>query len=143
MLDKIFEMENIMKGDTVDYFPDIFKISSEVIVEIINEFADEEIPGYIRVLTHSDYFGEKVVGKNTIKKIISAWENEPKQFTIDRKRNKFIYTYPENANMHELKYINDELPPKLNSHVNSRTLSMDLDAAEEFFGRKFKKKLFG
>ncbi len=143
MLDKIFEMENIMKGDTVDYFPDVFKVSSEVIVEIMNEFAEEEVPEYIRVLSHSDYFGERVVGKNAIQKIISAWENEPKQFTIDRKKNKLIYAYPENANIHELKYINDELPPKLNSHVNSRTLSMDLDAAEEFFGRKFKKKLFG
>ena len=143
MLDKIFEMENTMKDDTVDYFPDIFKVSSEVIVEIMEEFADEEVPEYICLLSHSDYFGERVVGKNAIQKIISAWENEPKQFIIDRKKNKLIYSYPENANMHELKYINDELPPKLNSHVNSRTLSMDLDSAEEFFGIKFKKKLFG
>ena len=143
MLDRIFEMENIMKGDTVDYFPDIFRASSEVIMEIMNEYYDEEIPEYIRILNHSDYFGEKVVGKNAIQKIISAWENEPKQFVIDRKRNKLVYTYPENANMYELRYINDELPPKLNSHVNSRSLSMNLDAAELFFGRKFKKKIFG
>ncbi len=139
MLDRIFEMENIMKGDTVDYFPDIFKVSSEVIVEIIRDYSDEDIPEYIRVLQHSDYFGEKVVGKNAIKKIISAWENEPKQFSIDRKKNRLTYTYPESANMYELRYINDELPPQLNSHVNSRTLSMNLDAAENFFGRRFKR----
>ena len=142
MFEKVSEMESLMKGDTVDYFPDIFKVSSEVIVGIIKEYVDEELPEYIRVVEHADYFGERIVGKNAIQKIISAWDNEPKQFTIDRKKNKLIYTYPENANMHELRYINDELPPKLNSHVNSRTLSMDLDAAEEFFGRKFRKKLF-
>ena len=143
MLDRIFEMENIMKGDTVDYFPDIFKASSEVIMEIMEEFYGEELPEYVRVLNHSDYFGERVVGKNAIQKIISAWENEPKQFVVDRKRNKLVYTYPENANMYELRYINDELPPKLNSHVNSRSLSMDLDEAEKFFGKKIKKKIFG
>ena len=142
MFDKISEMENLMKGDTVDYFPDIFKVSSEVIVGIIKEYYDQEIPEYIRVVEHADYFGERIVGKNAIQKIVSAWDNEPKQFTVDRKKNKLIYTYPENANMHELRYINDELPPKLNSHVNSRTLSMDLDVAEEFFDRKFRKKLF-
>lgn len=142
MLDKIFEMEDIMKGDTVDYFPDVFRFSSEIIVGIIHEYYSEDIPEYVRVLGHSDYFGESVIGKNAIDKIISAWENEPKQFKVDRRRNKLVYTYPENANMHELKYINDELPPKLKSHVNSRSLSMDLDVAEEFFGRKFKKGLF-
>ena len=142
MLDKIFEMENRMKGDDTEYFPDIFKTSSETIYEIIEEYYDEEIPSYIRILQHSDYFGEKVVAKFAIQKILSAWENEPKQFTIDKKKNKLIYTYPQNANMYELRYINDELPPKLNSKVNSRTLSMDLDKAEEFFGRKFRKRFF-
>ncbi len=142
MLDRISEMENIMKGDTVDYFPDIFKVSSEVIFDMLNEYSDE-LPEYVRVLGHSDYFGERVVGKNAIKRIKAAWENEPKQFTVDRKKNILVYTYPESANMYQLRYINDELPPKLNSHVNSCTLTMDLDAAEEFFGIKFRKKLFG
>ncbi len=143
MLDRITEMENKMKGDKLEYFPDIFRTSSEVIIEIMKENIEDELPAYIRVLEHSDYFGERVVGKNAIEKLIRAWENEPKQFKIERKKNLLIYTYPENANMHELKYINDELPPQLNSHVSSRSLSMDLDKAEEFFRRKFKKRLFG
>lgn len=142
MLDRVFEMENIMKGDTVDYFPDIFKVSSETLLEIIQAYSDEGVPEYVRVLTHSDYFGERVIGKNAIQKIISALENEPNQFTIDRKRNKLIYSYPENANMHELRYINDELPPKLNSHVNSRSLSMDLDVAEDFFHINLRRGIF-
>ncbi len=142
MLDKIFEMEDIMKGDSVDYFPDIFEVSSKTIMEMFHEYYEGELPEYIRELTHSDYFGERIVGQNAIQKIISAWENEPKQFIIDRKRNRLVYTYPENANMHELRYINDELPPKLESQVNSRTLSMNLAVAEEFFGVKFRKKFW-
>ena len=90
-----------------------------------------------------DYFGEKVVGRNAIAKIINAWENEKKQFTIDKKKNKLIYTYPEGANTYELRYICDELPPKLNAKVASRSLVMDLDMAIEFFGVKFGKTIFG
>lgn len=143
MLPKIADMVEYMKLGNVDYLPDIFAISSEVLVEIVTEFASEEIPDYFEVLSYSDYFGEKVVGRNAIAKIINAWENEKKQFTIDKKKNKLIYTYPEGANTYELRYICDELPPKLNAKVASRSLVMDLDIAIEFFGVRFGKTIFG
>lgn len=142
MLPKIADMVEHMKLGNVDYLPDIFAISSEVLVDIIDEFASDEKPDYFAVLSYTDYFGEKVVGRNAIAKIINAWENEKKQFTIDRKKNKLIYTYPEGANTYELRYIFDELPPKLNAKVASRSLVMDLDMACEFFGTKFKKSIF-
>lgn len=144
MLPKVLEMEDNMKKNSSDYFPDIFELSSMVLMDIIKEYSDNGIPSYVRKLTYSDYFGEKVVGRNAIQKIIVAWENEPKQFTIDKKKNKLTYTYPDGANMYELRYINDELPPQLNSKVNSRSIVMDLDAAKAFFEIEFKKnKFFG
>lgn len=73
---------------------------------------------------------------------MNAWKNENQQFSIDKKTNKLKYTVLETFNMYELKYINEELPPKLNSKVASRTLTMDLDVAEEFFGIRFKRRLF-
>ncbi len=141
MFVKVEEMADCMKGNDQEYFPDIFKASSETICEIIKEL-DIEVPEYVRELSYGDYFGEKVVGKNAINKLVNAWKTEPQQFKIDRKANKITYVVPENFNMYELKYINEELPPKLNSKVASRTLTMDLDVAEEFFGIRFKKKLF-
>lgn len=140
MIPKVLEMEDNMKKGLPDYFPDIFEISSIVLRDIISEYSVDGIPAYVRILSYSDYFGEKVVGRNAIQKIITAWENEPKQFTIDKKKNKLTYTYPDGANMYELRYINDELPPQLNSHVNSRSIVMDLDAASVFFETDFKKK---
>ena len=131
-----------MKQGNVDYLPDIFTVSSEILVGIVTEYAPEAMPDYFEVLSYSDYFGEKVVGRNAIAKIINAWENEKKQFTIDKKKNKLIYTYPDGANTYGLKYICDELPPKLNAKVASRSLVMDLDVASEFFGIKFKKSIF-
>lgn len=34
---------------------------------------------------------------------------------VDRKQNTLTYTYPENANMYELGYLQQELPPALNA----------------------------
>lgn len=47
-------------------------------MDIITECAPEEKPDYFEVLSYTDYFGEKVVGRNAIAKIINAWENEKK-----------------------------------------------------------------
>lgn len=142
MLPKITEMVENMKVGNVNYLPDIFEISSATLVEIVSEYASESMPEYFDVLTYSDYFGEKVVGRNAIAKILNAWENEKKQFTIDKKKNKLVYTYPDGANIYELRYICDELPPKLNAKVASRSLVMDLNVASEYFGVHFRKGLF-
>lgn len=142
MLPKIIEMVENMKIGNVDYLPDIFEISSTTLEEIVSEYAPDNKPEFIDVLTYSDYFGEKVVGRNAIAKILNAWENEKKQFTVDKKKNKLVYTYPDGANIYELRYICDELPPRLNAKVASRSLVMDLDAANEYFGVRFRKGIW-
>ena len=135
-------MVNNMKIGDDEYFPDIFEVSSSVIVKIISEVLGE-IPSYVSVLSYTDYFGDRTVGRNAINKIINAWQNEPHQFVRDRKKNKLIYTYPENGRIYELKYIHEELPPTLNAQLLSRSITMDLVEAEKFFGITFKKGLFG
>lgn len=142
MLDEVDIMVNKMKMGDEEYFPDIFEVSSKVLVNLFKE-ASGEVPSYVSVLTYFDYFGDKTVGRNAINKIISAWQNEPKQFVVDRKKNKLIYVYPENGRTYELKYICDELPPSLKVQLLSRSIVMDLEEAESFFGIEFKRKLFG
>ena len=53
MLPKITEMTECMKAGNEEYFPDIFEASSEVLVEIFNEFVPEEKPGYLDILSYS------------------------------------------------------------------------------------------
>ena len=142
MFEEIENMVNNMKIGDDEYFPDIFEVSSSVIVKIISEVLGE-IPSYVSVLSYTDYFGDRTVGRNAINKIINAWQNEPHQFVRDRKKNKLIYTYPENGRIYELKYIHEELPPTLNAQLLSRSITMDLVEAEKFFGITFKKGLFG
>ena len=141
MLGKIDALENSMKTEE-DYFPDVFQLSSETMCEIFAE-CGESLPEYVTTLTFSDYFGDKAVSKNAMEKILRAWENEPKQFRIDKRANKLIYSCGENGNVYALRYIYDELPPALNAQLNATNLVMDLDQAQLLFGQKFKKKLFG
>ncbi len=142
MLPKVNDMMEGMRNSTEEKFPDIFKASSETIMEIYQDFLGE-VPEYIKELSFSDYFGDKVVGHNAIQKILTAWENEKQSFTIKRKENLLVYTYPENASIFDLKYIADELPPQLNVKKLARSLTMDLQEAEKFFDIRFKKGLFG
>ena len=129
-----YMIDNMKKGDR-SYFPDIFKCSSELLLEMFHEYVDT-VPSYVKVYTYDDYLGAKAQGQAAINRIIQAIEKEPESFSIDRKNKQLIYSYPEKR-AHELKYLKNELPPELKVQVLSRTATMDLDAAKEVFGKKF------
>ena len=142
MFAKVKAMEESMRTDS-EFFPDIFEESSKTIYDIFSESIND-LPEFVSVLTFKDYFGDKAVSRNAIDKLMRAWENEPKQFKVDKKSNKLIYSCPENGGRYyELKYLQDELPPSLNAQLNATNLVMQLDAAEKLFERKFKKKFWG
>lgn len=137
MLTRIDNMVAQMKGSDDSYLPDIFAESSATIIEIASEFFDE-LPHYMYECDYNDYFGNKAVGRNAIQKICRAWEFERESFTIHKKKGLLEYRIPDNGNIHSLNYIRQELPPSLNAQVISRTLTMNLEAASEFFGIDFK-----
>ena len=138
MLDRVDDMAEKMKGSDDSYLPDIFAESSAVIIEIAEEVIGEELPGYMYGCEYNDYFGNKAVGRNAIQKIRRAWEFEQDAFTVNKKKGLVEYRIPDNANTYILEHIRQELPPSLNAQVISRTLTMDLDAAREFFGIDFR-----
>lgn len=140
MLEIVDEMTALMKDGDDNYFPDIFAESSRVLREIIEE-SSENVPEYVRELTYSDYFGDLAIGKYAIERIKTAWQTEPKMFSVDKKNNKLIYTYPESGRLYELRYFQEELPPSLEAQVTARSLVMKLDVAQEVFGELFKKRL--
>ena len=141
MLEELHTMVDQMASGEKDYFPDIFQMSSSILIDIFSAFL-EECPSYVAELHYADYFGDKAVGRKALQKIKIAWKNEPKQFKIDRKNNKLVYSYPETGALHELQYLQQELPPSLNVKKTATSIIMDLDAAEAFFGEKFKKRWF-
>ena len=142
MFTVIEEMSSAMREGNEDYFPDIFDLSSKVLLDIFDEYSDEK-PEYIQQLSYSDYFGDLAIGKHAINQIKTAWRTEPKMFEVKKKENKLIYTYPENGRLYELKYLQEELPPALEAQVTARSLVMNLDVAIDVFGESFKRSIFG
>ena len=142
MFDVIEELEASMREGDEDFFPDIFMESSKVLMDIFKDMGIE-LPDYVRELSYSDYFGDLAIGRHAIDQIKMAWQTEPGMFTIDKKKNKLIYSYPESGRLYELKYLQEELPPALECQVNSRSLVMKLDVAGEVFGERFRKELLG
>lgn len=138
MIDRINDMVAQMKSSDDSYLPDIFAESSATIIEIAKELIGENLPVYMYECEFNDYFGNKAVGRNAIQKIRKAWEFEQDAFTIYKKKGLLEYRIPDNANIYTLEHIRQELPPSLNPQITSRTLTMNLDAASDFFGIDFK-----
>lgn len=138
MINRIENMVNQMKGNDTSYLPDIFAESSSTIIEIAKEHIEKDMPLYMYECEYNDYFGNKAVGKNAIQKIRRAWEFERDAFTINKKKRLLEYRIPEHAGSYILDHIRQELPPSLNPQTTARTLTMDLDAASEFFDIDFK-----
>ena len=89
MLPKVNAMMERMKNGTEEKFPDIFKISSETIVEIYRDCM-ETIPGYVKELTFSDYYGDKVVGHSAIEKIQMLGKMKDQVSRLTKKKTKLF-----------------------------------------------------
>lgn len=140
MLDVVPELLEIMKSDEAESAPDILAISSQIIVEIMREYSEQELPTYIRELTLDDYFSERVTGSYAIKTIRNAWKTSRASFEISTRANELRY----NAGAPwEADRILKELPETLEAHKSRDWLVMNLDAAREFFDIPFRKSLFG
>lgn len=136
MMDVVDGLVEELKQEESESAPDILKASSEVIVNILKEYA-EQLPEYIRVLSLDNYFSEQVTGKFAIKTICNAWKTSRKSFQVFPKNNELRY----NAGAtYEADRIMKELPENLEPHKSREWIVMNLDAAKEFFNLPFKKK---
>ena len=119
--------------------PDILSCSSQILLDIFNEYAEKNLPNYIRLLSLEDYFSEKVTGSYAIKTIQRAWKTNKRSFVISSHTNELRYNAGE---VYEAARIIKELPETLEAHKSREWIVMNLDAAKEFFGIDFKKPLF-
>lgn len=142
MMDRVEHMVSQMKSSDDSYLPDIFAESSGVIIEIAKEVFEGNLPTYMYKCEFNDYFGNKAVGRNAIQKIRTRWKYEQSAFTVHKKKGVLEYRIPDNENTYVLEHIRQELPPSLNAQITSRTLTMDLDAARDFFDIDFRKSVF-
>lgn len=143
MLVCIDEMTTEMRENAngKEYFPDIFHASSSVIADIFKT-CNIDLPVYACILSYDDYMGDKSIGRAAIEKIELAWQADPNKFRVDKKKNRLIYSYPQDGPWYELKYIADELPNSLEAEISGgNQLVMNYEQAQELFGIKFKRWL--
>ena len=143
MLVCIDEMTTEMRENAngKEYFPDIFYASSSVIADIFRA-CKIDLPVYAHILSYDDYMGDKSIGRAAIEKIELAWQADPNKFRVDKKKNRLIYSYPQDGPWYELKYIADELPNSLEAEISGgNQLVMNYEQAQELFGIKFRRWL--
>ena len=139
MLDLVPELLEQMKDDEQDSAPDILKTSSQVLMEIFEEYGPEKLPEYIRTLSLEDYFSEKVTGGYAIKIIRDAWKTSRDSFEVYPCTNELCYNAGATC---EADRILKELPETLEVRKSRDCLVMNLEEAQKFFGITFKKPLF-
>ncbi len=154
MLPKVAAMAARMRGEeweaeseagsgSDDWMPDIVLESSTVITEMLAEAADISGRPYIRPVKYSEWASEQAISRKALDRIIDAWKAEPGLFTVDRRGNRLIYAYPENAGgTYELQHLANELPASFEANKLARSLVMKLDEAEKATGIRFKKRFF-
>lgn len=138
MLEIIPDLIEQLCSEDTESAPDILKFSSEIIVDIINQFA-ESTPEYIKPLSLENYFSEQVTGKYAIKTIRNAWKTSPKSFKIIPKNNELRYHA---GQTYDASRLIKELPETLEAHASREWVVMNLEEAKNFFNINFKKKLF-
>lgn len=135
MMDAVPELLELMKSDEAESAPDILAVSSQIIVEIIRECNEGDLPEYIRELSLDDYFSERVTGSYAIKTIQNAWKTSRTSFEVSVRNNELRY----NAGATwEADRILKELPETLEAHKSRDWVVMNLSEAKEFFALDFK-----
>ena len=139
MLEVIPDLIEQLRAEETESAPDILKLSSEIIVDVINQFA-ETTPKYIKTLSLENYFSEQVTGKYAIKTIRNAWKTSRKSFVVIPKSNELRYHA---GQTYDAARLIKELPETLEAHTSREWVVMNLEEAKDFFDIKFKKGFFG
>lgn len=126
--------------ETENWIPDIFNISSKIIIDIFSS-CGVDIPEYVTEVNFEDYFGSAAIGSRVYNKVRLDWKYNKKAFEVSRKKNKLIYQPGENQ--YEATWTYNELPTELRAECSGSRVIMELDKAEDFFGVTFKRSIFG
>lgn len=137
MLEVMPDLIDELKDDDSEGAPDIMAVSSKIILGIVNEYYDGEMPSYIRELTLDDYFSEKVTGAHAMKIVQDSWKSNRKSFVIKKRLNILEYNAVQTW---EADRLIKELPEDLQARKVRECVLMELDAASTFFEIDFTRK---
>ena len=143
MFPKVQEMIEMMQEDALrpmDWNPDIYNLSANVIMDIIND-CGLNLPEELQVFTWDVYMGEIAISRQAVNSIRDLYRLSPELFKIDTKRNELIIDFKDYDNKTKaLKKLQDELPIDVEKKVMGNKLTMKLDKIQEYAGITFSSK---
>ena len=139
MFPKATELKLKLKDiGTDDSKLDIYRISSEVILEILKEL-NIEIPEEMKVVSWADYMGENTISANAIDEVRRLYRAEPERFTTIKTENILRIDFSDHNDRDKILHrLYDALPATAEKHQDGNTLSMRLDVMEDRCETKFK-----
>ena len=81
--------EEIIAGGKENWLPDIFKISSETLIELFREH-DVAIPDELKIFTWKDYLGEETKSKQAVDTIEMFFKLKPEIFSSDESKDQLV-----------------------------------------------------
>ena len=131
-------MHNVKNVDVEETSLDIYKVSSDVVIDILKDFCFN-VPCEMQSFTWADYMGENTISANAIDEIGRLYRAEPQRFTVIRSQNILRVDFADHTDRDKMiQRLNDALPATAERHLDGNTLSMKLDVMEERCGLKFK-----
>jgi GTPase SAR1 family protein len=116
--------------------PDLLKISSCVLKQIIENHYEKEVPSWVREYNIEYYFGQ-MADKGLVTKIKERWKTEPRKFKVNRKKDELIIDI---GDQFEVRRIRNELPTYVFKFNTKTKLVLNLTEAEEFFDITFRRR---
>ena len=139
IVDYIYDAKDIPDG----WYPEVFKISSEVILSIFEDFSIEKVPCFRELTWNKDF--ALSAGSEAVEEIRRLYDTSRKNFTI-KDDIIIIELGSDTTSKRRLEAIANTLPSEVNAKLtpgrDSCTLRMDRKPLEELLGFKFRRFLF-
>ena len=128
--------------DKVNWIPDIFAISSNILQNIMTEFGTE-IPSEFNVFTWFDYMGDAVISEKAAGIIKDEFTHNPGVFITNESKNELeidFSSYDDKESKKKLRILHDELPADVECKIVGTKAILKLDAIRRHTGLNFKTK---
>lgn len=140
----IEEIRQLDEQDSENWIPDIFEISSTVLLNIMHDF-NIDVPPEFHTFTWFDYMGDDVIAERSTSIIKDEYIHNSDIFHINNAKNELeidFSCYDNNESKKKLQMLHDELPADVECKIVGTKAVLKLDAIQKHSGIQFKKKPF-
>ncbi len=134
------QINDIENNDS--WIPDIFKISSQILLDIMHD-CEIERPNEFKIFSWFDYMGDAVIGEKALNMIKDEFTHNTKIFIINSAKNELVIDfscYAENEATKKIKILYDELPANVECRKVGNKAILRLDSIKAHTNLNFKKK---